>query len=251
MIKRYLIIGDNALKLYHLSRNIIKQDYFEPKIPKYSSKNESKEKRICLSSSIEGAISSTFYQWFVVKNNINDNGGTISLNNEQQLKFMPYSEALVYEFDTRNMKAENIIEPHMLKNYNVYDAEVTNEYWIINETITPIRSYLIKLIQCNYLRNFKLLNDWLHEIHYISNLEFNKIVCIDSYLSQIDKYYSYKKLNQEKDKIYFELITQILVRESDNSVTRLFLKKLKLMDENNMVSEKVSSKLEKEYFVKL
>lgn len=101
MIKRHLIIGDSVLKLYHVSRNIDKKDYFEPRIPKYSSKNESKPKRICLSSSIEGAISATFYQWFTGKNAINDNGGTVSLKNEQKLMFMPYSEALAYEFDSR------------------------------------------------------------------------------------------------------------------------------------------------------
>lgn len=147
MIKRYLIVGDSALKLYHVSRNINKKDYFEPRIPRYSSKNESKQKRICVSTSIEGAISATFYQWFTGKNTTNDNGGAVSLN-------------------------------------------------------------------------------------------------------QIDNYYNYDKLNKERDKIYFELITQILVRESDNIVTRLFLEKLKLMDENNMVSDKVSHKLEKEYFMK-
>lgn len=101
MIKRYLIIGDSVLKLYHVSRNIDKRDYFEPRIPKYSSRNESKQKRICLSSSIEGAISATFYQLFTIKNTINDNGGEVSLRNEQKLMFMPYSEALVYEFDPR------------------------------------------------------------------------------------------------------------------------------------------------------
>ena len=239
------------MKLYHVSRNINKKDYFEPRIPRYSSKNESKQKRICVSTSIEGAISATFYQWFTGKNTINDNGGAVSLKNEQKLKFMPHSEALVYEFDSNDIRRENIIEPYMLKNYKVYDAEVTNEYWIINETIKPIRSYLIGLVECSYSKNFKLVNDWLHEFHYISNLDFNEIGSIEAYLNQIDNYYNYDKLNKERDKIYFELITQILVRESDNIVTRLFLKKLKLMDENNMTSDKVSHKLEKEYFMKL
>lgn len=97
------------MKLYHVSRNIDKKDYFEPRIPKYSSRNESKQKRICLSSSIEGAISAIFYQWFTGKNAINDNGAAVSLKDEQKLMFMPYSEALVYEFDSRNIKGKNII----------------------------------------------------------------------------------------------------------------------------------------------
>ena len=51
------------MKLYHVSRNISKINKFNPKVPKYCNKIENKEKRICVSPSIEGCISATSQLW--------------------------------------------------------------------------------------------------------------------------------------------------------------------------------------------
>ena len=106
---------------------------FIPQVPCVRARHEDdKVKRICLSSSISGCISAV--PW-----------GGIDFEN----KFLNMSKIIsypikVYEFDTEDILEGNLIEPNELyENDLVRDALINEEHWVINQSLTPRRSYYI------------------------------------------------------------------------------------------------------------
>lgn len=235
------------MKLYHITRDIDKIDTFEPRVPKYANKHEMKVKRICLSSTLEGAISATIYHWFY-RDLIISSQGEVLYKSKQKLKFMPFTEALVYEFNTNNIEKGNILYPFELVNYNVYDVDVTKEHWIINQSITPINSKLIRLKDCNYFTTFRWVFDRLHEFHNVSDLEFSKINDINHYIRRIDNYYNNERLSNDAENTYIELIRQIEARDKKNIITSLFLEKMRFMEDNSLIKKGISKIIEERYF---
>lgn len=121
-------------KLYHASFNCDYINIFKPQIPKNRHSYEDfKIPRICLSNSIEGCLTGM------------PNGG-ISLSD------MCYEEGSnllrIYEFNKDKIISENILYPNQLyKKDLVRDALISQEHWVVKQFLTPIKSYLIKIIE--------------------------------------------------------------------------------------------------------
>lgn len=114
-----------SMKLYHVSYDRIEN--FVLRIPKNRLPMEdSTTPRICLSTSIERCVNAKPCQ-----------GEALYFARQQGLRVAFY----VYEFDTEQIPAENLIPPKMLQeHYGVLDAEKNKEYWIV-ENIVPTRKF--------------------------------------------------------------------------------------------------------------
>ena len=123
------------MKLYHVSLDVgnIKKE-FVPQIPESRMFGEDSEiPRICLSSSVSGCCSATIWGGSSFEDLFWECGQHVPIR--------------VYEFDTNDIIAENLITPdYLYKTDKVRDAEINNEYWVINQTLKPIRTYLINVI---------------------------------------------------------------------------------------------------------
>lgn len=218
------------MKLYHVSRDISKIDKFIPKVPKYCNELENKEKRICVSSSIEGCISATSQLWLCKK------------RTDSYLEFSLFSEAIVYEFNSDDISDGNLITPNELKrSKHIFDAELTDEYWIINQDIVPRKTYVIKLINSSYeditenfskeemvlntLKNSKLnftVTKFKNFNYEIIDIEKYKKEIENTYYPFIEKYYNEKKIDGLK-RIKECLETEILCRDNcKNEITEIF-----------------------------
>ena len=127
--------------LYHLSLevdNIIK--LFSPQIPNEIFALEDGEDltipRICVSKSIEGCCSAAPWGGYGFENEFED-------SNEIMIR--------VYEFDSCDIEEQNLITSKELYEKDlVRDSNYTEEYWIINQSIKPKKSYLINIKDCDY-----------------------------------------------------------------------------------------------------
>lgn len=120
-------------KLYHVSFQCDIVDEFYPRIPENRHSIENSEiGRICLSSSIERCLSAV------------PNGGV----NLENIFWEDGSSLIrVYEFDIKDLNLNNLVSPEYLYQKNlVVDAEINQEYWIVNQNLAPSKTYLIKLI---------------------------------------------------------------------------------------------------------
>lgn len=141
-------------KLYRVSFKADKTKKFCPQIPKHRHIDEdSITNRICLSSSIEGCLSASPYGGEFLEEILWGNSSFL---------------VRVYEFNVENINIKNIIPPEYLYQQDlVRDAHINNEYWIVNQNLTPSRSYFIKILHYNttypddisyedYIKGFKL-----------------------------------------------------------------------------------------------
>lgn len=122
------------MKLYHVSLDVgdIKKE-FMPQIPESRMVGEdNKIPRICLSSSVEGCCSATLW------------GG--SSFEDLFWEYKQHAPIRVYEFDINDIKDGNLITPdYLYKTDKVRDAKINNEYWVINQNLKPINTYLINV----------------------------------------------------------------------------------------------------------
>lgn len=124
------------MKLYHINLevgNIIKK--FKPKIPLIRLRDGSEDSsipRICLSASLNGCLSAVYWGGASFEDIFIDYGLSIPIR--------------VYEFDTDDIEYNNLITPEYLyKTDKVRDAMINQEYWVINQTLQPRKTYVIKI----------------------------------------------------------------------------------------------------------
>lgn len=169
-------------RYYHLSLNINNLiDKFYPRIPDIEKmvETENREmKRICLSNSIENCLSAVWWG----ASHLRD-----SMNEDFELLIR------VYEFDLSTVNKKNIItSDELYKKDFVRDAFFTNEIWVINENIVPVKTYIINLLDFteesvdDLSYEDMLLFEENPEIHYdevwnggvftkITNIEYNLV----------------------------------------------------------------------------
>lgn len=119
-------------KLYHLSHCLNDIHEFVPRVPLDRAESENKYiPRVCLSSSIEGALSAV--PW----------GGS---NLEERIWEEGSYLIRVFEFDLDTLNLDNLLPPEYLYSKDlVRDSYLTEEYWAINKSIKPSRSYIIDI----------------------------------------------------------------------------------------------------------
>lgn len=143
-------------KLYHVSKDCNSLEELTAKVP--SERREDEENtigRVCLSSSIEGALSAV--PW----------GG-------KNLEDYTYSHELirVYEFDISDIGISSLVSPDCLYQSDmVRDAVSTREFWSIN-SIKPSRSYLIEID--GYFDELADDISYANYLNYINNGEMNR-----------------------------------------------------------------------------
>ena len=121
--------------LYHVCfAEFSEGDIFSPRVPDIRGAHEDNTTpRICLSSSISGCISAV--PW----------GGldfeSIFIETSNGYRSYPIK---VYEFDTEDIHEGNLITPNELYEQDlVRDALINEEYWVINQNLTPRKIYFI------------------------------------------------------------------------------------------------------------
>lgn len=117
--------------------NIIQE--FTPRIPSEESAllcgEELETPRICITPSLEGCLSAVPWGGIVFEDIMEDYG-----------HYLASKPIRVYEFDLSDIPQKNIITPDILyKNDWVRDAEFTQEHWVINQNLIPIRTYVIQV----------------------------------------------------------------------------------------------------------
>lgn len=125
--------------LYHISKNLLETNLFEPRVPFNATSGEAKIPRICLSSSIEGCLSA-----------INYGGEFLDMYNSRGDSLYK-----VYRIDTEKYRIpdENIVTPLNVYQSGVYDATITQEYWILQAIEVAIEdTFIMKL------------NDWKEQV---------------------------------------------------------------------------------------
>jgi hypothetical protein len=127
-------------KFYHISldvENIIEE--FSPQVPTMRYQEEDGTKpRISLSTSIEGCLSGV--PW----------GGrkleSVSTSIFEMTDGEVFCVFRVYEFDRKKIDSKNLILTNKLLNEGlVMDANNSDECWVVNQTIKPIKSYIAVL----------------------------------------------------------------------------------------------------------
>lgn len=214
------------MKLYHVTRNINLIDTFSPRIPSYLEANESFIPRVCLSDSIENCLSAIFYHWFDTNYFLKHCGK--GWFNEI---FHPFSELLIYEFNTDDISNENILCPtDVFNKFRVFDAIHNSEYCVINQSITPCSVKLVNLESVSILLKTDFINNRYYRIHSFKDLHFSKILDLDNYMEEITKYYCNLLKYGYKQKAIYDLNFQILSRDADTPVKITLKNILKKLD---------------------
>lgn len=116
------------MKLFYVDKTMKEeiQEFFPRISENRMSKEDSITPRICVASSIEGCV--TAAPW--------------------KLKEVGRAEVLrVYEFDSEDIQEGNLLTPEDLFNQKkVPDAEITDEHWVINQSLKPIDMYYIQFL---------------------------------------------------------------------------------------------------------
>lgn len=160
------------MKFYHLTLDLDSPNdkVFVPRIPNESIVAFGEDltiPRICVSSTIEGCLSSAPWGGSSLEDIMFSNG------NSQLIK--------VYEFESTDIAPGNLISPKELyQSDKVRDAEITNEHWVINQDLRPCKTYLIQIT--NYDMSYP------DSIPYSLLKKFNEGEAI--YEDIIDGYYS-------------------------------------------------------------
>jgi len=122
--------------LYHISLKFWRKiEMFSPRIPKgcLNGVNENNTiPRICLSDSVENCL--TAASW----------GGSNLINDPPYKENELIAIARIYKFDCRKIKRKNLLLPCQIKKY-VPDSLISHEHWVINQNISPKKSYVIIL----------------------------------------------------------------------------------------------------------
>lgn len=118
--------------LYHLSTNLSETiAIFDPRIPESENRMKGENNyipRICVAKSIEDCLSA-----------MPEGGYAMQSNNDPQ-------RIRVYEFDENLVEEDNLLTAVDLYFSGwVLDAWVTGEYWVVNQSLRPLRVYDIEL----------------------------------------------------------------------------------------------------------
>lgn len=147
------------MKLYHVClAEDSDGDLFTPRIPDARAIHEDASiPRICVSASISGCISAVPWGGLQFDEMMIDLGLEVS---SYPIK--------IYEFDTDDILDGNLIPPSDLyKKDWVRDAVINEEYWIVNQSLKPRKSYFITVTE--YIEEVEDC------ISYESQLEMDKL----------------------------------------------------------------------------
>lgn len=105
------------MKLYHISLDWNKDDYFEPRIPSFRMGGEDGTvPRICLSTTVEGCLTAI------------PGGGKELFHLLENVKSIV--KVFVFDTDKMNLKEGDLLDSETLyEEYNVHDAPHTKEFW--------------------------------------------------------------------------------------------------------------------------
>lgn len=202
----------------HVSTWIGKDNLFEPRIPEnlymYGQEENDEIDRVCVSSTLEGALlaipqgGEELYNWY------EDNGMYFK----------------VYIIDTKklNIDKEDIYEPeYLVKNDYVLDAEYTGEHWILkpfevaeeDSFLINVKDWIVKRDDKVFeLKDLKITTDFVYK---------NEIIEID--LKYIE--WRYKKdlhLDVEKEKLklnFLKINPEIEFIDNENEMKIKFIAK--------------------------
>lgn len=166
--------------LYHVSLNLENEvAKFIPRLPSAVYEGEdSTTRRISVSSSIEGALTSVPFggrKLEITQCDLSDSHG-----NDEVLFIR------VFEFDTDEINENNLIPPNKLWLEGlVPDAEVGEEYWIVNQEVTPIRTYIAEIT--GYQETVEDVFDPIVESKVIPNEDFyDYLICSPTKIVDIE-----------------------------------------------------------------
>ncbi|MGL4873277.1 MAG: hypothetical protein ACRC30_01325 [Clostridium sp.] len=225
------------MKLYHISNNIQEIEVFRPRIPKYFDERETKIARISMSETLEGCIAGTLYTWF--GNEELKKFKRIKFSDEIELtskiaktvEFQPYTEVRVYEFEVDIEESEYVVLPkNVFGKFNVFDAAVNREYWVINKEIKPIKTYILKLKSMKCLIKENFYKEKLMEYTHIYKLNTKEIKDLKKYIEEMDKHYSEKYMMENPKKCMYELENRKMGRDCKNIINKLVEEKLKFLE---------------------
>lgn len=150
--------------LYHLSLDIDNiVDEFAPRIPSEDNRLDSEDNvtpRISVSKTVKGCLSAAPWGGSVLTDTLykGDSKEIRKYNFEKGLRWTEFNDEemdepiliRVYEFDKSEIVNGNLVDSEYLyQTDKVRDAELTEEVWVINQSLKPIRTYLIKLTHYN------------------------------------------------------------------------------------------------------
>ena len=224
------------MKLYHLSNNIEEIEKFKPRIPKFYDKKETCISRISLSTSIGGCIAATLYTWFADNKKfkiLNGYSQKEKINKKEAtfVDFIPFTEARLYEFDLEVNEELDIVFPKDVKNkYNVFDAEINGEHWILNSTLKPTSSKIIHIKSMKCLIEHDFWKGRLMEYTHVYKVNFKEIDNLDKYLKSMDEHYNYDYIDKHPKKCFLELYARMISRDCNNIVNNLTKEKIKVIE---------------------
>lgn len=194
--------------LYHISLNLENEvEKFIPRLPSAVYEGEdSTTRRISVSSSIEGALTSVPFggrRLEVTQCELADSHG------DDEVLFIR-----VFEFDSEKIKEENLFSPNKLWLEGfVPDAEVCEEYWIVNQEVAPVKTYIAEIT--SYHETVQDVFDPIVETGRISNEDFyDYLICSPTKIVDIElnKYPSLTDLPVEIDmRTYNKLLFQLRI----------------------------------------
>lgn len=142
------------MRYYHISLEVDNQiEEFAPKLPSAIYKEEDASiPRICLSESIEGCLSGFPAGGRKLEGVVAEHHSLfedLNPNLNEGDTFMDYSLLFrVYEFEKSDIQEGNLIETEdLLLNGYVMDADSSEEVWVINQNLKPVKTYLVLLTE--------------------------------------------------------------------------------------------------------
>jgi hypothetical protein len=133
------------------------------------------------------------------------------MNNEFHLRWPLFSEAIVYKFDNNDISDGNLITPDELRrNKHIFDAELIEEYWIINQEIAPRKSYLIQLMNSNYENITENFSKEERELNIIKNNNFDLSFTVTKFENFNYKLLDIEKYKKEIKDIYYPYVLEAI-----------------------------------------
>lgn len=133
---------------------------FTPRPPEYALIGEDKEvARVCVSSSIEGAVSAC-------------------PSGSDRLKFCQEVQSglmVVFKIDSEKLNLSRIITPDKLSDFGVEDAYWTDEHWILEEFEVPEEDIHVHTVKSWNVNTIRLEGGGCPYIHLVHNLELETV----------------------------------------------------------------------------
>jgi hypothetical protein len=191
--------GVKVMLLYHVRFDLYNTGRkFEPRVPRTGMVGEDKQTpRISTSSSLEGALSGC-------------PSGAARLHNS---KMIQAGLLRVFVIDTEKLGITKILEPSELLDKGVWDAEITQEYWILEPVEVPEEDVLLIIVDSYRVEEVSLLQGPPETISGIKGLKlispllkeegvtislYNSLAA-DKLKTHLEEFYKVKEFQEVKD----------------------------------------------------